>query len=81
MTDTNALTALAEADFSPYSAEAVSWLDIIEIRILVNYLYLDILELLTEHRLYYTDGFSYVEPSLHICGEAYLIMMDDSSDV
>lgn len=45
MTDTYALTALAEADFSPYSAEDVSWLEIIEIRILVSYLCLDILEL------------------------------------
>ncbi|ERE72966.1 hypothetical protein H671_5g14620 [Cricetulus griseus] len=29
----------------------------------------------------YIDGFSYVEPSLHPWDEAYLIMVDDFSDV
>ena len=29
----------------------------------------------------YTDKFSYVEPSLHPCNEANLIMVDDGSDV
>jgi hypothetical protein len=29
----------------------------------------------------YVDGFSYIEPSLHRCDEAYLIMMDDHFDV
>ncbi|ERE82891.1 hypothetical protein H671_2g7114 [Cricetulus griseus] len=29
----------------------------------------------------YSDGFSYVEPSLHPWDEAYLIMVDDFSDV
>ena len=29
----------------------------------------------------YIDRFSYVEPSLHLWDEAYLIMVDDFSDV
>ncbi|ERE72614.1 hypothetical protein H671_5g14889 [Cricetulus griseus] len=29
----------------------------------------------------YIDGFSYVEPSLHLWDEVYLIMVDDFSDV
>jgi hypothetical protein len=29
----------------------------------------------------YTDGFLYIEPSLHPWDEAYLIMMDDPFDV
>ncbi|ERE71912.1 hypothetical protein H671_6g15331 [Cricetulus griseus] len=29
----------------------------------------------------YIDGFSYVEPSLHPWDEAYLIMVDDFSDM
>ncbi|ERE83564.1 hypothetical protein H671_2g6621, partial [Cricetulus griseus] len=29
----------------------------------------------------YIDGFSYVEPSLHSWDEAYLVMLDDFSDV
>ena len=29
----------------------------------------------------YTDGFLYIEPSLHPWDEAYLIMMDDGFDV
>ena len=29
----------------------------------------------------YTDGFLYIEPSLHPWNEAYLIMMDDHFDV
>ena len=29
----------------------------------------------------YVDGFPYIEPSLHPCDEAYLIMMDDCFDV
>ena len=29
----------------------------------------------------YIDGFSYIEPSLHLWDEVYLIMIDDSFDV
>ncbi|ERE73383.1 hypothetical protein H671_5g14271, partial [Cricetulus griseus] len=29
----------------------------------------------------YIDGFSYVEPSSHLWDEAYLIMVDDFSDM
>jgi hypothetical protein len=29
----------------------------------------------------YIDGFPYIEPSLHLWNEAYLVMMDDIFDV
>jgi hypothetical protein len=29
----------------------------------------------------YVDGFPYIEPSLHLCDEAYVIMMNDPFDV
>ncbi|ERE73251.1 hypothetical protein H671_5g14381, partial [Cricetulus griseus] len=32
-------------------------------------------------KVYYIDGFSYVEPSLHPWDEAYLIMVDDFSNM
>ena len=31
--------------------------------------------------LNYIDGFLYIEPSLHSCDEAYLIILDDHFDV
>ncbi|ERE74004.1 hypothetical protein H671_5g13768, partial [Cricetulus griseus] len=33
------------------------------------------------YMVYYIDGFSYVEPSLHPWDEAYLIVVDDFSDM
>ena len=29
----------------------------------------------------YVDGFPYIESSLHLCDEAYVIMMDDHFDI
>jgi hypothetical protein len=31
--------------------------------------------------VYYVDGFSYIEPSLHLWDEAYWIMVNDGFDV